>query len=460
MWNNPSLRTYASRVPYHLPSLEGRVTEVLGMLVEGNAAGAGVGDLYTLYSRYGAIRAEVAALKGDKVVLIPYGQVSGLRVGDRMVPSGGAASVEIGNSVLGRVLDCLGQPIDDGGPISRGERRNVYSDPLEPYERAPINDRFSFGIKSLDSFVPCGIGQRLGIFAGAGVGKSSLLGMIAKFAQADVAVLGLVGERGREVGHFVREVLGDSLQRSVVVCATSDRPPPERVRAAFVATTIAEYFRDQGKKVVLFVDSLTRFAMAQREVGLATGEPPTTKGYPPSSFAMLPKLLERAGPSVRGGSITGLYTVLAEGDDLTDPIADAAKALLDGHIVLSRELASRGDFPAVDVLQSLSRLETQLMPANLLGSTRRIRSWMGRIEDARDLVAVGAYRPGADAELDRALAKEPEIRTFLRQPLTTKSPPEVTEEQLIRLAQPFALKGDLGDRKRVSSSPTAGGVRS
>ncbi len=433
--NNSSLKTYASRIPLGLPSLEGQVTEVLGMLVEGSAAGAAVGDLYKLLTRAGEIKAEVVALKGDKAVLVPYGQVSGLRVGDRMVPSGGAATIEVSDGLLGRVVDCLGQPLDEGEPLPRGERRHVYQDPLPPYQRAPISERMPFGIRSLDAFVPCGIGQRLGIFAGAGVGKSSLLGMIAKFADADVAVMALVGERGREVGHFVREVLGDGMTRSVVVCATSDRPPPERVRAAFVATTIAEYFRDQGKKVVLFVDSLTRFAMAQREVGLAIGEPPTTKGYPPSTFAMLPKLLERAAPSVHGGSITGLYTVLAEGDDLSDPVADAVMALLDGHIVLSRDLASRGHFPAVDVLKSLSRLENEIMSPELVRMIRTVRGWMGRIEDARDLIAVGAYQPGADAELDLAISQDAKIKGFLRQALSDKSTRETTEAHLRGLVE-------------------------
>lgn len=450
-WSNSRLQTYASRVELALPTLEGQVTEVLGMLVEGNASGAAVGDLYTLLSRSGNIKAEVVALKGDKAVLVPYGQVSGLRVGDRMIPSGGAATIEVGEGLLGRVIDCLGQPLDKAGSVPRGERRHVYSAPLPPYERAPIQERMSFGVRSLDAFVPCGIGQRLGIFAGAGVGKSSLLGMIAKFAEADVVVLGLVGERGREVGHFVREVLGDGMHRSVVVCATSDRPPPERVRAAFVATTIAEYFRDQGKKVVLFVDSLTRFAMAQREVGLAIGEPPTTKGYPPSAFAMLPKLLERAAPSIHGGSITGLYTVLAEGDDLNDPVADAVKALLDGHIVLSRDLASRGHYPAVDVLQSLSRLENEIMPAELIPLTRQIRAWMGRIEDARDLIAVGAYQPGADSELDTAIAQESKINAFLTQPLSTQSPQDKTEMQLTSLVQ-------TGNRKNPANRGMANNV--
>ncbi len=431
----PDIQPYGSRVDLPLPTLEGQVTEVVGMLVEGNAAGAAVGDLYRLISRNGEVMAEVVSIKGDRAILVPYGQVAGLRAGDRMVAAGGAASIEVSDGLLGRAIDCLGQPLDEGPALPRGERRLIYSSPLAPYQRAPITTPLNFGIRCLDAFVPCGVGQRLGIFAGAGVGKTSLLGMIAKNADADVVVMGLVGERGREVGHFIRDVLGEGMARSVVVCATSDRPPPERVRSAFLATTIAEYFRDQGKKVVLFIDSLTRFAMAQREVGLAIGEPPTTKGYPPSAFAMLPKLLERAAPSIKGGSITGLYTVLAEGDDLTDPIADAVMALLDGHIVLSRELASRGHYPAVDVLRSLSRLENEVTSDGHLAAVRVVRGWMGRVEDARDLIAVGAYQPGADTELDLAIAQDSKIRHFLQQSLKEQSDATSTAQRLLDLIQ-------------------------
>ena len=447
------LAVYESRVPLPLPTLEGQVTNVVGMLVEGNASGAAIGDLYRLISRSGTVMAEVVALKGDTAVLVPYGQVAGLCAGDRMVSAGGAAAIEVSDGLLGRVVDCLGAPLDEGPPLPRGERRLIYNDPLPPYKRRRIKERLNLGVRSLDAFVPCGVGQRLGIFAGAGVGKSSLLGMIARCADADVVVLGLVGERGREVKHFVEDVIGEGMARAVVVCATSDRPPPERVRAAFLATTVAEYFRDQGKKVVLFVDSLTRFAMAQREVGLAVGEPPTTKGYPPSTFAMLPKLLERAAPCLGGGSITGLYTVLAEGDDLSDPIADAVMALLDGHIVLSRDLASRGHFPAVDVLKSLSRLENEILSGEALLCARQIRAWLGRIEDARDLIAVGAYRPGADEELDRALEQDGRIRAFLKQGLEEYVDVKEGEQWLLGLGQ--AGKASRGKRASRSGEGAA-----
>jgi flagellum-specific ATP synthase len=445
MIDDPGLALYQSRISLPLPAVEGQVTDVVGMLVEGNAAGAALGDLYRLISRHRTVLAEVVALKGDTAVLVPYGQVAGLRAGDRMVSAGGAASIEVSDGMLGRVVDCLGNPLDNGPPLPRGERRLIYGEPLPPYQRRQIKERVSLGVRSLDAFVPCGVGQRLGIFAGAGVGKSQLLGMIARCAEADVVVLGLVGERGREVKDFVEGVLGEGMARSVVVCATSDRPPPERVRAAFLATTVAEYFRDEGKNVVLFVDSLTRFAMAQREVGLAVGEPPTTRGYPPSAFAMLPKLLERAAPSIEGGSITGLYTVLVEGDDMSDPVADTVMALLDGHIVLSRDLAARGHYPAVDVLKSLSRLENEVLSEEALKAARQVRAWLGRIEDARDLIAVGAYRPGSDVELDLALAQEGRIKAFLRQGLREYVDVNEGEKWILGLAQ-AASEG--GNRRR------------
>ncbi|MEM6730070.1 MAG: FliI/YscN family ATPase, partial [Myxococcota bacterium] len=329
----------------------------------------------------------------------------------------------------------LGRPLDGKGAILAGTPVPLHREPLPPMQRAPVDTRLPLGVRSLDSFVPVGQGQRLGIFAGAGVGKSTLLGMIAKNARADVVVLGLVGERGREVGHFVADVLGSALDRSVVVVATSDRPPTERIRAAFVATAVAEHFRDEGANVLLFLDSLTRVCMAQREIGLAVGEPPTTKGYPPSTFAMLPRLLERAAPRADGGSITGLYTVLVEGDDLSDPVSDSARSLLDGHIVLSRELAERGRYPAVDVLRSLSRIENQVSAPWEREAARRVREWLGRIEESRDLLAVGAYKRGADPKLDDALDRGPSLETFLRQAVDEPDELEATLRALATLAE-------------------------
>jgi len=427
---------YASRALLPPPGLEGKVTEVMGMLIAGSACDAAVGDLYQIESRDGEILAEVVALRGTDALLVPYGNLSGVRVGDRMTPKGGASSIEVSDAMLGRMIDVLGNPMDDGPRLPRGENRLVYGNPLPPAKRAMVDQRMPLGVRCLDAFVPAARGQRLGIFAGPGVGKSVLMGMIARSAEADVTIMALVGERGREVGHFATQILGpEGMKRSVLVIATSDRPPSERVRAAFVATTIAEYFRDQGKSVLLFVDSLTRFAMAQREVGLAIGEPPTTKGYPPSTFAMMPRLLERASPDLHGGSITGIYTVLVEGDDMTDPVGDAAKGLLDGHITLSRSLSNRGHYPAVDVLQSLSRVDTDISSPEELAAARRVRGWLAQLEDSRDLVSVGAYKPGSDPKLDQALQKGPLIDRFLQQGMHDIAKAEDTRSGLLALGR-------------------------
>jgi flagellum-specific ATP synthase len=430
------LGPYAERAMLAPPGLEGKVTEVLGMLIAGSARDAAVGDLYRIESRDDEIIAEVVALRGNDALLVPYGNLSGVRVGDRMVPQGGASAIDVSDAMLGRMINVMGKPMDGGPALPRGTRRLVYGEPLAPAERAMVDQRLPLGVRCLDAFVPAARGQRLGIFAGPGVGKSVLMGMIARSAQADVTVMGLVGERGREVGHFATQILGpEGMQRSVLVVATSDRPPSERVRAAFVATTIAEYFRDQGKSVLLFVDSLTRFAMAQREVGLAIGEPPTTKGYPPSTFAMMPRLLERAAPDLHGGSITGIYTVLVEGDDMTDPVGDAAKGLLDGHITLSRSLANRGHYPAVDVLQSLSRVDTEVSSNEELQAARKVRGWLAQLEDSKDLVSVGAYKPGSDPLLDQALKKGPLIDRFLQQNIHEIANPVETRNTLLALGR-------------------------
>jgi len=419
-----------------MPRVEGTVVDVTGVLVEGQAAGAAVGDLYRIIGRNVDLVAEVVALRGHKALLVPYGSLSGVRSGDRMMPWGQASYIAASNELLGRMIDPLGQPIDGLGPAPRGELRAIYADPLPQTERAPVNQRLSLGIRALDAFTPVAKGQRLGIFAGPGVGKSVLMGMIARATEADVIVMALVGERGREVGHFAADILGpEGMKKSVLVVATSDRPPSERLRASFVATTLAEYYRDQGKSVLLFVDSLTRFAMAQREIGLAVGEPPTTRGYPPSTFALMPKLLERVAPSVNGGSVTAFYTVLVEGDDMTDPVGDAARGLLDGHIILSRDLAQRGHFPAVDVLQSLSRVAGDITEAGEQAATRQLRVWLSQIEESRDLVAVGAYKPGADPTLDQALNKRNPIEEFLRQGMTEVSNAEQTMARMVGLAR-------------------------
>lgn len=415
------LAPYLKRVRRPQLQLEGHVTQVLGMLIEARVAGAAVGDLYTIDGPRGPVLAEVVALKQHDVVLMPFGNLSGLRVGSPLRRDNDASMVPVGEALCGRVLDVFCRPLDDKpAPICK-DRLPLFGIPLPPTERAAVDTRIELGVRSLDTFIPCGRGQRLGIFAGPGVGKSMLLGMIAESAKADVVVLALVGERGREVGHFVEKVLGAHMSHTVVIVATSDRPAPERVRAAFTATTIAEHFRSQGRNVLLFVDSLTRLCLAQREIGLAVGEPPATKGFPPSSFAMLPSLLERAAPSKSGGSITGLYTVLVEGDDFREPVSDAARGLLDGHIMLSRRLAERGHFPAVDVLASISRIEQDLTQDDERKLTRKVRGWLARLEDSKDLIAIGAYRAGADPELDQAIAKRQQIDAFLKQSLGDKT---------------------------------------
>lgn len=412
----PGLRRYFAAARIGQPSMVGVVTRVHGVMVEATAPEAKVGDFFRIGSGHSAIRAEVVAIKGRTVVLLPYGSLTGLGAGEVLNRLGSGDSCSVGKGQLGRVIDSLGQPLD-GGPIPTDVVATPLNRaPLHLTERRPVRERLVTGVRALDTLIPLGMGQRMGIFAGPGVGKSTLLGMLTKGCNADVVVMALVGERGREVGHFVDDVIGaKGRARSVVVAATSDRPASERVRAAFAATAIAEHFRDQGKHVLLFVDSLTRLCMAQRDIGLATGEPPTRQGYPPSAFSLLPRLLERVAPARTRGSITGVYTVLVEGDDMSEPVADAARGLLDGHVILSRKLAARGHFPAIDVLESLSRLESDLLPPEELRAARKLRALLSKLEESRELVAVGAYRPGTDPALDVALGLEREVARYLQQ---------------------------------------------
>ena len=341
--------------------------------------------------------------------------------------------MNVGEQLLGRVIDGLGRPLDRLGPIVTQEIRSIYNAPPNPLERKRINQPMGTGIRSIDALLTCGKGQRIGIFAGSGVGKSVMLGMIARNTAADVNVIALVGERGREVAEFIDSELGpDGLARSVVVVATSDQAPLIRLKAAFMATSIAEYFRDRGKDVMLMMDSVTRFAMAQREVGLAIGEPPTTKGYTPSVFAMLPKLLERAGNS-KHGSITGLYTVLVEGDDMTEPVADAVRSILDGHIVLSRRLASSGHYPAIDVLDSVSRVLSSITSDTHRRAVHRLLDMMATYREAEDLINIGAYVRGSNPRIDESLKHWEEIRNFLRQPSDESADFEDSIERLISM---------------------------
>jgi flagellum-specific ATP synthase len=365
----------------------------------------------------GLVSAEVVGFRRKRVLLMPLGDVAGIEPGSRIVAVRERPAVAVGTALLGRVLDGLGQPIDDRGAIACEREVPLYGAHINPLRRAPITRPLDLGVRALNALLTCGQGQRLGLFAGSGVGKSSLLGMIARATHAQVNVIALVGERGREVREFIERDLGsEGLARSVVVVATSDQPPLVRIRGAFVATAIAEFFRDRGLDVMLMMDSITRLATAQREVGLSIGEPPSARSYTPSVFALLPRLLERAGTTERG-SITGLYTVLVDGDDMNEPVADAARSILDGHVVLSRALANQGHYPAIDVLRSVSRLMPHIVPPAELARATRIRGWLATYQDAEDLIKIGAYAAGSSPRIDEAIAKLDAVNAFLRQDL-------------------------------------------
>jgi flagellum-specific ATP synthase len=402
----------------------GRVTRVTGLTVEARGVTAPVGELCRIARRAGPpLLAEVVGFNETRALLMPLGDLTGVAPGDRIRTTGRPVRVRMGDALLGRVIGPLGEPLDGRGELSVGSDVGVLRQPPPAMSRQPIRTPLATGVRVLDGVLTCGRGQRLGIFAGSGVGKSTLLGMIARSTEADVNVIGLVGERGREVQEFIQRDLGPvGLARSVVVVATSDTPALLRRQAAMLATGVGEYFRDQGRSVLLMVDSLTRFAMAQREIGLAAGEPPTTRGYPPSAFAVLPQLLERAGPGSGEGSITALYTVLVEGDDMNEPVADAARAILDGHIVLSRALADRGQYPPVDVLASVSRVMPQVTSASHHAAAGRVREALGEAREIEDLVRIGAYVAGSDQKADWALAHLPAIQGFLRQRVDECSP--------------------------------------
>jgi flagellum-specific ATP synthase len=395
----------------------GRVSNLIGLIIEATGLEAEVGELCRVQTgrQSTPVPAEVVGFRDSRTLLMPLGEMHGIGPGNAVSASGAQLSVPVGEELLGRVVDALGQPMDElEGAFEPDEVRSTIAAPPAALSRPGITDRVSLGVRALDALVPCGRGQRLGIFAGSGVGKSSLMGMIARSTSADVNVICLVGERGREVREFIERSLGSARSRSVVVVATSDQPALLRIKAAFTATTIAEWFRDQGLDVTLMMDSVTRFAMAQREVGLAIGEPPATRGYTPSVFALLPKLLERSG-TAPVGSITGLYTVLVDGDDMNEPVADAVRAILDGHVVLSRDLAHAGHYPAIDVLGSVSRLVDQIVPADIRMAGQELRRLMAALKEKEDLISIGAYQSGTDPVVDTALAKRDAISAFLRQ---------------------------------------------
>lgn len=410
----------------------GQVARSVGLIVESTGPPARIGDLCEIRSPgREPMAAEVVGFRGDSLVMMPLGRTENIALGSEVVVAG-QFSLWPGPGLLGRVIDGLGRPID-GRPLPRGPQSwPVMGNPPSPMQRQRITEPLTLGVRAIDGLLTCGRGQRLGIFAGAGVGKSTLLGMIARSTRADVNVIGLIGERGREVREFVERDLGEEgLARSVVVAVTGDEPPLVRIKGAYVATAIAEYFRDQGAHVLLMMDSVTRFAWAQREVGLATGEPPTRNGYTPSVFAALPRLLERAGCAACG-SITGLYTVLVEGDDLSDPAADAARSILDGHIVLSRRLTARGHYPAIDILQSVSRLMSDIATPEHLAPAQKLRAAMADYHEAEDLINLGAYVAGSNPRVDEAIRLHDAIEEFLCQHKEEHSEFEQTLEALRR----------------------------
>jgi len=417
-------------------SVYGKISGVIGLLVEGHKPGTSIGEMCRIYPNGNGrtIGAEVVGFRNEKVLLMPLANLDGVGPDCRILSTGEKSNVKVGHNLLGRVIDGLGNPVDDRGPIESEDEYPIYADPINPLKRGRITEPMDLGIRAINGLFSCGRGQRMGIFSGSGVGKSVLLGMIARNTRADVSVIGLVGERGREVREFVENSLGEEgLARSVVVAATSDMHPLIRMRAAYVATAISEYFRDQGMDVLLMVDSLTRFAMAQREVGLSIGEPPTTKGYTPSVFSLMPKLLERAGSVEGSGSITGLYTVLVEGDDFNEPIADAARSILDGHITLSRELASKNQYPAIDALESISRLMIDLVDDKHRKRANDIINTVAIYKKAEDLINIGAYVEGSNPEIDNAIKMTGRINSFLRQDIEEKIGFEESREQLLAL---------------------------
>jgi flagellum-specific ATP synthase len=430
-------------------TVAGRVTRITGLTLEARGLDASIGELCLVGRRDAApLQAEVAGFREGRALLMPFGDLMGIGPGDRVWSTGNSVRVRVGQGLLGRVLGPLGAPVDGRGAVRDAAEVPLFHEPPPAMARCPIREPLATGVRVLDGVLTCGQGQRLGIFAGSGVGKSTLLGMIARSTEAEVNVIGLVGERGREVQEFLQNDLGPAgLARSVVVVATSDAPPLLRRQAAFLATRVAEHFRDQGKRVLLMLDSLTRFAMAQREIGLAIGEPPTTRGYPPSAFALLPQLLERAGPGDGAGSITALYTVLVEGDDMNEPVADAARAILDGHIVLARALADRGHYPPVDVLASVSRVMPSVTSAAHRAAADKVREALGAAREVEDLVRIGAYVAGADATADWALAHLPAIQRFLRQVVDDPSPFEKTVNALGAIWQATAAPSGAGPRR-------------
>jgi flagellum-specific ATP synthase len=418
----------------------GKVRKVVGLVIEASAPPAAVGDLCRIEVARGApALAEVVGFRDGCLLLMPLGEMEGVAPGGAVAPLGRPLAVPVGAGLLGRVVDALGRPMDGRGGTGPTVAVPTRRPPPDPLARRRVAEPLPTGVRAIDGPLTVGLGQRLGIFAGSGVGKSTLLGMIARRTEAEVSVIGLIGERGREVREFIERDLGaEGLARAVLVVATSDAPPQIRRQAAYTATTIAEWFRDRGRRVLLMMDSLTRFAMAQREIGLATGEPPSTRGYTPSVFSQLARLLERSGTSPGAGAITGLYTVLVEGDDHSEPVADAARSVLDGHIVLSREIAGRGHYPAIDLLGSVSRCMPDVVDAGHAAAARGLRALVAAYQDVAPLLALGAYEQGAMPATDRAIARWPEVQRFLAQGREERAAYAETVARLAALAGPEA----------------------
>jgi flagellum-specific ATP synthase len=412
----------------------GRVSSVVGLVIESSGPNAKIGEVCWVEAAGGRdLCCEVVGFRGDKTLLMPLGELDGVQVGSLVKGTRDCLKVPVGDSLLGRTVDGLGVPMDGLGPLQADSSYPVWALPPNPLERTVIAEPLPTGVRAIDGLLTLCKGQRMGIFSGSGVGKSTLLGMIARNCEADVNVIALIGERGREVREFIEQDLGpEGLRRSVIVCATSEQPALVRIKAALTATAIAESFRDRGKSVLLMMDSVTRFAMAQREVGLSIGEPPSTKGYTPSVFALLPKLMERAGNSDKG-AITALYTVLVEGDDTNEPIADATRSILDGHIVLSRKLTSKGHYPPIDLLASLSRTMPMVIGSEQLEQVRKVREWLAAYADVSDLVSIGAYKDGSNPIADEAIARNADLNGFLRQEKAHGSTWEETISDLERV---------------------------
>ncbi|MDR2522587.1 MAG: flagellar protein export ATPase FliI [Synergistaceae bacterium] len=419
-----------------LIKINGRIVQVVGLVAESQGPDVRVGDLCRISFRDGShgLNAEVVGFRGDRVLLMPLGDLREVGPGCDVISMDRPLGVAVGESLLGRILDGLGEPLDDKGPLVTTDLYPLHAEPPHPLRRQMIERPLSVGVRVIDGLLSLGTGQRIGIFAGSGVGKSTLLGMMARYTTADVNVISLVGERGREVREFIERDLGEEgLKRSVVVIATSDQPPLIRLKASLTATAIAEFFRDEGRNVLLMMDSVTRVARAQREIGLAIGEPPATRGYTPSVFEFLPQLLERAGAGVRG-SITGVYTVLVEGDDMNEPVADTVRGVLDGHIVLSRKIAARNFYPSVSVLESVSRVMPAIVSQEHLAAAGRVRELLATYAESEDLINIGAYKTGANQRVDWALKHLDSVRAFLTQKVEESSTFQETVERIVTLA--------------------------